>query len=198
VATHCQQGAGSQPFRCCQDLNSAAEHCTLEAFGGNSRFFEALHNHLVTMADAGRLSTIALVASTAAISCALTGLATAYVLSQYSQQQQHYQQQEKEQQRLLPKHVQREVMLSAAHNAAVDARASCSTPEPTLPGVDDHQHEQLQQYQQQQQHNHQLHQLHQQPQQQQQQRQGSCDVALFSPINPQKRPDPYDVRPRHT
>ncbi|WIA28220.1 hypothetical protein OEZ86_010778 [Tetradesmus obliquus] len=38
-----------------------------------------------------------------------------------------------------------------------------------------------------------------QQQQQQQQQQGTtADVALFSPINPQKRPDPYDVRARHT
>jgi hypothetical protein len=59
----------------------------------------------------------------------------------------------------------------------------------------DHQHEQLQQYQQ---HQQQLHQMQQQQQQQQLQQAASSDIALFSPINPQKRPDPYDVRPRHT
>jgi hypothetical protein len=139
------------------------------------------------MANSERLSTAALVASTAAISCTLTALAAAYVLPKY------YQQQEQQHSYSRRMHV-RGGTTAAACAEAVRDRASCSTPEPTLPGVEDHQHEQLQQYQQ---HQQQLQHMQQQ-QQQLQQAKSSSDMALFSPINPQKRPDPYDVRPRHT
>jgi ABC-type nickel/cobalt efflux system permease component RcnA len=153
------------------------------------------------MTDAGRLSTAALVASTAAISCALTGLAAAYVLSKYLQPQQQHAEKQKSYQQQQLEHLSWQVNCddgpSPAYEAAVHARASCATPEPTLPGVADHQHDQMQQHQQ---HHQQLCQLQQQQQQvlRQQPAAAAADVALFSPVNAQKRPDPYDVRPRHT
>jgi hypothetical protein len=136
------------------------------------------------MANGERLSTAALVASTAAISCTLTGLAAACILPKYYQQQHGCSER-------VQGHDGGRTAISC--EAAVRDRASCSTPEPTLTGVADHQHEQLQQYQQ-----HQQQLYHMQQQQQQLQRAMSSDMALFSPINPQKRPDPFGVRPRHT